>query len=152
MKWLVNETVKQYLRLRMKRIERYMRRPEAAQERWFSKLLDSARHTEFGRKHHFSAIRSPEDFARQVPVHDYDSIKGDIARMMRGERMCFGPARSTGTAKAAALPATKASLSPCPDDQPGTLPYRRQLGFASPALPQQTRPGDVPPPQPAHAR
>jgi len=54
MKWLVNATVKQYLRFRMRRIERVMFRPEATQEHWFRKLLESARQTEFGRRQTFA--------------------------------------------------------------------------------------------------
>ena len=103
MKWLVNKAVKQYLALRMKRIERYMQRPEEAQERWLRSMLDTARNTEFGRQYNFGALKNAEDFARTVPVQDYDSLKGSIARMMRGERDVLWPgeinwySKSSGT-------------------------------------------------------
>jgi len=93
MKRLVNEIVKQYLRLRMQRIERYMQHPEEAQEKWLNTLVQTARNTEFGREYNFADIRNPEDFARMVPVHDYDRIKGYISRMMRGESDVLWPGR-----------------------------------------------------------
>lgn len=114
MKWLVNAMVKQYLRLRIKRIERYMLKPEAAQERWLSKLLDSARHTEFGRTHHFSSIRSPRDFARRVPVHDYDRIKGYISRMMHGERDVLWPGEVNWYSKSSGTTSDKSKFIPVP--------------------------------------
>ncbi|HNM25490.1 MAG TPA: GH3 auxin-responsive promoter family protein, partial [Saprospiraceae bacterium] len=100
---MVNALMKQYLAMRMHRIERYMQRPEERQERWLRKLLDRARNTEVGQRYRFAEIRSAEEYARRVPVNDYDSIKDDIARMMRGERHVLWPgeinwfAKSSGT-------------------------------------------------------
>ncbi|TNE56276.1 MAG: GH3 auxin-responsive promoter family protein [Bacteroidetes bacterium] len=114
MKWLVNASVKQYLRLRMQRIERFMQHPEAMQERWFRKLLESARHTEFGRKHDFAHIRTPQDFARNVPVHDYDSIKDDIFRMMHGERDVLWPGEVNWYSKSSGTTSDKSKYIPVP--------------------------------------
>jgi hypothetical protein len=88
---LVNDIMKPYLRLRMRRIEEMMRSPEEAQERVFRSLLDTAQNTEFGRRYNFAGIHNHEQFARTVPVHDYESLKNDIARMMRGERDVLWP-------------------------------------------------------------
>ncbi len=114
MKWLVNATVKQYLRLRMKRIEGFMQRPEAAQERWFRQLIETARHTEFGRRHHFSDIRTPADFARQVPVRDYEGFKTDIARMMRGARDVLWPGEVNWYSKSSGTTSDKSKYIPVP--------------------------------------
>lgn len=114
MKWLVNATVKQYLRLRMRRIERYMRHPEVVQERWFRKLVETARHTEFGRRYRFSDIRTVEDFRRQVPVHDYDRLKEDIARMMRGERDILWPGEVNWYSKSSGTTSEKSKFIPVP--------------------------------------
>lgn len=115
MKWLVNATVKQYLlRLRMRRIERYMYQPEAAQERWFRKLIETARHTEFGRSHHFSDIRNAADFARQVPVNDYDSLKPYISRMMHGERDVLWPGEVGWYSKSSGTTSDKSKFIPVP--------------------------------------
>ncbi len=114
MKWLVNATVKQYLRLRMRRIERFMYRPEATQERWFRKLIETARHTEFGRTHHFASIRTFDDFFRQVPVHDYERLKSDIGRMMHGERDVLWPGEVNWYSKSSGTTSDRSKYIPVP--------------------------------------
>ena len=64
MKWMVNQVLKKYLALRMKRIERYMQHPEEAQERWLRTLLETAKNTEFGQKYNFADLKNANDFAR----------------------------------------------------------------------------------------
>lgn len=112
---LVNEIFKQYLRLRMKRIERYMQHPEEAQERWLQKLVDTAQDTEFGREHNFSEIRNAEDFARLVPVCDYDRIKTPISRMMHGERDVLWPGEINWYSKSSGTTSDKSKYIPVPD-------------------------------------
>lgn len=114
MKWLVNELLKRYLAQRMRRIERYMERPEERQERWLRKLLDTARNTEFGCRHDFAGIRTAEQFARTVPVQDYESVKGDIARMMRGERNVLWPGEVNWYSKSSGTTSDKSKFIPVP--------------------------------------
>lgn len=49
-------------------------------------LVSTAQHTEYGRNHGFSAVKTYEDFAANVPVNTYEELKGDIDRMRHGER------------------------------------------------------------------
>ncbi len=114
MKWLVNKAIKQYLALRMKRIERYMQHPEEAQDRWLRKLLDTARDTEFGRQYNFREIKNADDFARQVPVHDYDGLKDSIGRMMRGERDVLWPGEINWYSKSSGTTSDKSKFIPVP--------------------------------------
>ena len=114
MKRLVNKVLKQYLAHRMKRIERYMLKPEEAQERWLRKLLDTARHTEFGRQYNFGALKNADDFSRVVPVHDYDGLKGSIARMMRGERDVLWPGEVNWYSKSSGTTSDKSKFIPVP--------------------------------------
>ncbi|MCS7037504.1 MAG: GH3 auxin-responsive promoter family protein, partial [Saprospiraceae bacterium] len=103
MKGWVNAGIKHYLRWRMRRIEQFMRDPEPVQQRWFQRLIESARYTEFGRRYGFASLRTIEAFRANVPIHDYDALKDDIARMMRGERDVLWPgevrwfSKSSGT-------------------------------------------------------
>lgn len=53
MKWLVNKVLKQYLAVRMKRIEHYIEHPDEVQDRWLHTLLDTAQNTEFGKRYGF---------------------------------------------------------------------------------------------------
>ncbi|MCB0573702.1 MAG: GH3 auxin-responsive promoter family protein, partial [Saprospiraceae bacterium] len=114
MKWLVNKLVRQYMRLRMRRIERYMKRPEEPQERWLQRLLDTARNTEFGREYDFKSIRNAEEFAQRVPAHDYESVKDQITRMMRGERDVLWPGQVNWYSKSSGTTSDKSKYIPVP--------------------------------------
>lgn len=116
MKKLVNEAVKQYLRLRMSRIERYMEHPEESQERLLRQLMATAQYTEFGFKYGFSDIKTHEQFAERVPVQDYDSLKDDIARMMRGERDVLWPGEVTWYSKSSGTTSDKSKFIPVPPE------------------------------------
>lgn len=114
MKWLLNEIVKQYLSLRMKRIERYMQRPEEPQEIWFKTLLATAQQTEYGKKYHFSEIKTPEEYAARVPVNDYDALKNDIHRMMLGEKDVLWPGEINWYSKSSGTTSDKSKFIPVP--------------------------------------
>lgn len=121
MKWLVNEIMKITLRRHLQRVERYMSHPGEAQERWFKSLLDTAKHTEFGRQYGFKEIQTPRQFAERIPVHDYDALKDRINRMMHGEKDVLWPgevnwySKSSGTTsdKSKFIPVTPANLEEC---------------------------------------
>lgn len=59
--------------------------PRGAQERLLREAIDHHAGTAFGRAHGFDTIRSYEDFARRVPVADYDLFDPWIDRIRRGE-------------------------------------------------------------------
>ncbi len=111
---LFNLAVKHYLSRRMKRIEAYMTNPEEAQERWLHHLLDRARDTEQGRRWGFADIRTHEQFARAVPAQDYDAVKGDIARMMRGEQNVLWPNEINWYSKSSGTTSDKSKFIPVP--------------------------------------
>lgn len=111
---LINSAVKYYLSRRMKRIERYMNDPAQAQERWLLRLLDRARNTEQGRRYGFSTIRNAEQFARNVPARDYEAVKTDIARMMRGERNVLWPIEVNWYSKSSGTTNDKSKFIPVP--------------------------------------
>ncbi|MCA0238834.1 MAG: GH3 auxin-responsive promoter family protein [Bacteroidetes bacterium] len=114
MKWLVNKVLKQYLSVRMKRIEHYIEHPEEVQERWLRSLIDAAQSTEFGRRYGFSEIRDAEEFARRVPVHDYEKLKGDINRMMHGEQDVLWPGEINWYSKSSGTTSDKSKYIPVP--------------------------------------
>jgi len=111
---IINLAVKQYLSRRMKRIERYMMHPEEAQERWLLRLLDRARDTEQGRRWDFASIRTPEQFANTVPARDYDAVKDDITRMMRGEHNVLWPNEINWYSKSSGTTSDKSKFIPVP--------------------------------------
>lgn len=114
MKWLANEIIKQYMRMRMRRIERYMKRPEEPQERWLQRLLDTARNTEFGREYDFAGIRNAAEFARRVPAQDYERVRNQIGRMMRGEKNVLWPGQVLWYSKSSGTTSDKSKYIPVP--------------------------------------
>ena len=75
----------------------------AEQERVLFDMIESARNTEFGRRHGFSEIKSIDDFRRRVPVSEYEDYSDEIERMKDGEADVLFPGKpaafviSTGT-------------------------------------------------------
>jgi hypothetical protein len=114
MKWLVNQAIKQYLQVRMKRIEAYMNNPELSQERILTRLLSDSEYTEFGLKHNFSHIRHFDDFVREVPACDYEKTKGYIQRMMHGERDILCPGEVNWFSKSSGTTSDKSKFIPVP--------------------------------------
>jgi hypothetical protein len=71
--------------------DRALQRVEAEQMKLLRDFVAHARDTEFGRAHGFASIRTYEDFARNVPIGDYDSFWPSIERMMKGEKNVLVP-------------------------------------------------------------
>jgi hypothetical protein len=117
----INSLFRQYYKLRMHRIRRFMKHPEDAQHQVWRSLLDSARTTEWGRRYDYRSIRSKDQFARRVPVQDYESLKPFINRMMMGEKNVlwhgrvnwFSKSSGTTSDKSKYIPVSKANLRQC---------------------------------------
>jgi GH3 auxin-responsive promoter len=71
--------------------DRSLRAVRRVQEEQLRSLLEHAKDTEFGRAHGFARIRDYQDFARQVPLGDYDSHSPYIERMRKGEANLLVP-------------------------------------------------------------
>ena len=73
------------------------------QEIVFLNLTQKAENTEFGKDHNFNAIKSHEDFVRNVPVRDYEELKGYIEKVVAGTPNVLWPnkpiyfAKTSGT-------------------------------------------------------
>ncbi len=103
---------------RVKKIEKYATATEAIQRDVLKRLVGEAVSTEWGIKHNYSDITQYEQFAKQVGVQDYETLKGYIDRMRRGERDvlwkggCKWFAKSSGTTndKSKFIPVTPTGL------------------------------------------
>ena len=65
--------------------DRSLRHVRRVQEQELRSLVEHAKDTEFGRAHGFAHVRGYEEFARRVPLGDYDSHSPFIDRMRKGE-------------------------------------------------------------------
>jgi hypothetical protein len=59
--------------------------PAAAQARVLRRLLAANAGTAFGREHGFSAAVTPAEYARRVPIRDYEALRPWMARVVAGE-------------------------------------------------------------------
>lgn len=103
---------------RVKQIAKYATNAEQIQRDVLKRLVDTASRTEWGIKHSYSNIANYEQFAKNVAVQDYESLKGYIDRMRHGEKdvlwkgRCKWYAKSSGTTndKSKFIPVTPQGL------------------------------------------
>ena len=92
-------------------------KPVETQQAVFKGLIKNAKDTEFGKDHHFSTIKTFEDFQKNVPVRDYEDLKHYIEKvkigqeniLWKGKPLYF--AKTSGTTSGAKyIPLTKESM------------------------------------------
>ncbi|MBY0433737.1 MAG: GH3 auxin-responsive promoter family protein [Cyclobacteriaceae bacterium] len=95
----------------------WTQRPAWYQQQVFEELIRQAKDTAFGRDHGFSDIRTPADFAKQVPIRDYEILKPYVERVVAGEENVLWPgkpiyfAKTSGTTSGTKyIPISKASI------------------------------------------
>ncbi|MBN8653338.1 MAG: GH3 auxin-responsive promoter family protein [Cytophagales bacterium] len=65
--------------------KKWASRPGFYQTQTLEQLVFAARPTAFGTDHGFDAIKTYDDFKKQVPVRDYEDLKPYIERVLKGE-------------------------------------------------------------------
>lgn len=97
--------------------QKWVANPVVAQQKVFENLIRQAEKTQFGKDHHFSLIKTPEDFAKQVPIRDYEELKPYVDRVVQGEENVLWKgkpiyfAKTSGTTSGAKyIPLTKESM------------------------------------------
>ncbi|HEY3387119.1 MAG TPA: GH3 auxin-responsive promoter family protein [Saprospiraceae bacterium] len=88
-------------------VARYTRRQIAHESRralqhqaeTFQTLIRKGKETQFGKDHHFDTITSPKDFARLVPIRDYEDLKPYIEQIIAGEDDVLWPGKPIYFAK-----------------------------------------------------
>ena len=91
---------------------------EAVQRRVLAGLLSQGAKTQWGSRYGFAYMQGYEDFARRVPIIDYEDIRPDAERMVAGGRdilwpgVCrrFAQASGTSGGKSKYVPVTAAAL------------------------------------------
>src|SRR4028119_269349 len=67
-----------------KQIKKGMTTAVADQESIFQNLIKVGIKTDFGKDHHFSDIKTHEDFISKVPIRDYEEFKTYIEKIKEG--------------------------------------------------------------------
>jgi hypothetical protein len=102
-------------------MELFIKYPAEVQNELLLELIKTAKNTEWGKKHNYSNIRSYNEFKKNVPLQDYESLKTDILRIKEGEQNILWPteikwfAKSSGTVtgKSKFIPVSKEALIDC---------------------------------------
>ncbi|SHF71409.1 GH3 auxin-responsive promoter [Salegentibacter echinorum] len=99
------------------KIDKWASQPEETQQKVFLELLAKASNTQFGRDHDFKNIKTYSDFAKNVPVRDYEQLRTYVDKMVAGEPDVLWPgkplyyAKTSGTTSGAKyIPLTKESM------------------------------------------
>ncbi|AXT61846.1 hypothetical protein D1816_16275 [Aquimarina sp. AD10] len=100
-----------------KKINKWANDPIKTQERVFATLIKTAQQTAFGNDHNFRDIKTYSDFAKYVPIRDYEALKTYVNRVVEGEENILWPgkplyfAKTSGTTSGAKyIPLTKESM------------------------------------------
>lgn len=91
--------IRPFARAIARRIDRWSADAVGRQERIFNMLLEKARDTAFGRDHHFSEIKTYDDFRQAVPIRDYEDLKTYVERVKNGEKDVLWPGKPAYFAK-----------------------------------------------------
>lgn len=118
---ILNSIASWWMRKRMHQIELFMKYPDEVQNDCFDRLIKSAKYTEWGKLHDYKHIRNREQFKKNVPIQDYESLKPYIDRVRRGEQNILWNtdikwfAKSSGTTndKSKFIPVSLESLDDC---------------------------------------
>ncbi len=100
-----------------KETSKWVNKPIETQEKLFRELIQNARDTAFGKDHKFASITSHADFVANVPVRDYEGLKGYVEKVVAGNENILWPgkplyfAKTSGTTSGAKyIPITKESI------------------------------------------
>ncbi|MDL2262720.1 GH3 auxin-responsive promoter family protein, partial [Bacteroidales bacterium OttesenSCG-928-I21] len=118
---LINSIVATIYSKRLGQIEFFKKKPVEVQEKTLRDLLKTAANTEFGKQYSFSTIKNSESFAKNIPIHEYDSLKPYIEKSVSGTQNVLWPtpikwyAKSSGTTadRSKYIPISKESLQNC---------------------------------------
>lgn len=106
---------------RIYQIDLLRKYPFEVQQEGLFKLIEAAKDTEWGKKHHYHEIKDISGFQQRVPLQTYDDVKLYIERLRKGEIDVLWPgeikwfAKSSGTTsdKSKFIPVSRECLESC---------------------------------------
>lgn len=100
-----------------KKTLKWASKPVETQQKVFKDLIHLAKNTQFGKDHKFDEIKTFQDFAKQVPIRDYEELKPYVDKVVKGEADVLWKgkplyfAKTSGTTSGAKyIPLTKESM------------------------------------------
>lgn len=114
---LKSNAAKIFAAIIVKQIKQWSSKPLETQEKVFKELISRAQNTAFGKDHDFQNIHTFQDFAKHVPIRDYEQLRPYVDRVVEGEKDILWPgkplyfAKTSGTTSGAKyIPLTKESM------------------------------------------
>lgn len=105
----------QYLKLHRAQMKAFIERPVEAQQKELRKIVKATAKTEWGTRYGFGRYTKTADWKTFLPVQDYDTVKDDIHRMMRGEKNILWPGKVKYFAKSSGTTSDKSKFIPVTD-------------------------------------
>ncbi len=100
-----------------KKVQAWASKPVETQQKVLNDLIGQAKFTRFGNDHDFINIKTFEDFAKRVPIRDYEELRPYVDRVVKGEENILWKgkpiyfAKTSGTTSGAKyIPLTKESM------------------------------------------
>jgi phenylacetate-coenzyme A ligase PaaK-like adenylate-forming protein len=100
-----------------KETQRWSSKPIETQQKVLQNLIKEASKTKFGKDHQFDKIKNVEDFAKHVPVRDYEALREYVDLVVQGKENILWKgkpiyfAKTSGTTSGAKyIPLTKESI------------------------------------------
>lgn len=111
--WLIKKRIHQ--------IELFMKYPLEVQAELMTKLIQSAKDTEWGKKHGYNEVVHYDQYKSRFEIQDYEQVKPYVDRLFNGEQNLLWPteikwfAKSSGTTndKFKLIPVSKEALEEC---------------------------------------
>lgn len=118
---MVHRIASWILKRRTEHVNHFMAHPIEAQNKVFRSLVSKGSHTEWGKKHHYDAQMSINQFRERVPISTYEELSPWIEREFQGEKSILWPgkrewfSKSSGTTndKSKYIPVTEEALEDC---------------------------------------
>lgn len=97
---------------RLKQIDHFKQYPAETQDRVFSRLVETASGTEWGRKYGYSSLASAKEFSERVPLQTYEDFMPYIERIGNGEADILWPGKIRWFAKSSGTTSSKSKFIP----------------------------------------
>lgn len=118
---LINKFLLSTYAKRFKKIDFFQKNPLEVQLAVFSRLVEAAKNTQWGRQYNYNSIANVEIFQQRLPLQTYEDVKPYIDRVRRGEQNIlwstpvkwFSKSSGTTGSKSKFIPVTRESLNHC---------------------------------------
>lgn len=104
-----------YLRQRIGRIQKFIKNPHEVQAQVLHDLVAATKHTQWGKAYGYNKIKNGVDFAKQVPISNYDQLKPYIQKMMHGEKDVLWSGQVKWYSKSSGTTSDKSKFIPVTD-------------------------------------